>query len=68
MARLEMEKLMSKLNDTSRELTEGDLDAVSGGVSIPNWVYALLGFKPPDKASPSVTVNGGPLAFASAPL
>jgi hypothetical protein len=66
--------IMSKSNDVStpdhgtsvHELTEGDLDAVSGGVSIIKWVTELLGFKPvPDKPSPSVTVNGGPLGFAN---
>jgi hypothetical protein len=66
-----METIMSKTNDTSRELTSNELDAVSGGRITNTRVNATPVHLPPSQviqasgaASPSVTVNGGPLAFA----
>jgi hypothetical protein len=65
-----METIMSKTIDTSRELTSNELDAVSSGRITNTRVNATpvhLPSPPVIQASgpsPSVTVNGGPLAIA----
>jgi hypothetical protein len=63
-----MENVMSKTNDTSRlgcELTEAELHAAVGGRITNVRVNATPVHSPSSQLPqvPSVTVNGGPLAF-----